>query len=97
MPYDRRTLRNIDEAYEEAKSGALDGALRWGVAGLVVFGASQIAWPLYRNLTVPFKAFLQMSTMITGGMVNADSRMQAAENKIRMEQRKFPSRNKANL
>lgn len=74
MPYDKNTLRNIDQAYEEAKLGALDGSLRWGAAGVIVFGIAQFTWPLYRNLTVPFKSFLQMSTMITGGVVNADAR-----------------------
>lgn len=74
MPYDRNTLRNIDQAYEEAKQGALEGAIRWGLAGFFVFSVAQYTWPIYRNLTVPFKSFLHMSVVITGGMVNADSR-----------------------
>ena len=89
MPHDRNTSRNIDQAYEEAKKGALEGSLRWGLASAVAFGAAHFTWPAYRALTVPFKAFLQMSVMITGGMVNADSRMQAAELKIRQEQRAY--------
>lgn len=86
MPYDRNTIRNIDQAYEEAKLGAMEGGLRWGLAGTFVFGVAQYTWPIYRNLTVPFKSFLLMSVIITGGMVNADSRMQRAEKKIRAEQ-----------
>lgn len=74
MPYDKNTMRNLDQAYAQAKEGALEGALRWGAAGLVVFGVAQFTWPLYRRLTVPFKSFLLMSTMITGGVVNADHR-----------------------
>lgn len=87
LTIDKHSLQNLDAAYAEAKLGALDGSLRWGAAGIVVFGIAQFTWPLYRNLTVPFKTFLQMSTMITGGVVNADSRMQAAEKRIRAEQR----------
>lgn len=74
MPYDKNTMRNLDQAYAEAKAGALDGSLRWGAAGIIVFCVAQFTWPLYRNLTVPFKSFLLMSTMISGGVVNADHR-----------------------
>lgn len=86
MPYDRHTLRNMDRAYGEAKKGALDGALRWGAGGVVVFSVAQFTWPLYRNLTVPFKTFLLMSCVITGGMVHADRRMQETEKLVRHEQ-----------
>ncbi|BFZ55306.1 hypothetical protein PYCC9005_002346 [Savitreella phatthalungensis] len=87
MPYDRHTLRNMERAYEEAKRGALEGALKWGGGSLVAFGVAQYTWPLYRNLTVPFKTFLLMSAVITGGMVNGDAAMQQAERVVRQEQR----------
>ncbi|KAI9746362.1 MAG: hypothetical protein M1818_000074 [Claussenomyces sp. TS43310] len=43
--------------------------------------------PVYRGLTLQFKVFLQMSGMVTGGMLDADSRLRAYELRVRMQRK----------
>ncbi|CAJ0554134.1 Ff.00g126460.m01.CDS01 [Fusarium sp. VM40] len=75
-----------DAAWEAARGGVI-GAFKWGV-GAAVLGAAGYIWsPLYRSMTVQFKVYLQMCGMVPGGMIEADSRLRAYEQRIRMERR----------
>jgi hypothetical protein len=50
-----------DQANSEAIDGGIDGAIRWFLGGVIVFGTAQLVWPVYRGLTIPFKVFMQCS------------------------------------
>ncbi|KAI1799970.1 hypothetical protein F4811DRAFT_541457 [Daldinia bambusicola] len=75
------------EAQWEATRGAAVGAVKWGAASAVLGGLGYVFSPLYRGLTVQFKVYLQMSGMILGSMIEADSRMREYEQRIRMQRR----------
>jgi hypothetical protein len=47
-----------DRANDEAIQGGIDGAIRWFLGGVIVFGTAQIVWPMYRGLTIQFKVSL---------------------------------------
>ncbi|UNI18956.1 hypothetical protein JDV02_005185 [Purpureocillium takamizusanense] len=71
----------------EAGKGALLGAAKWG-AGAAILGAIGYVWsPIYRNTTVQFKVYLQMSGMVLGGMIEADWRLRQYEYQMRMQRR----------
>lgn len=44
-----------EQANHEAIQGGKDGAIRWFLGGVIVFGTAQLVWPFYRRLTTPFK------------------------------------------
>jgi hypothetical protein len=44
-----------EQANYEAIQGGKDGAIRWFLGGVIVFGTAQLVWPFYRRLTTPFK------------------------------------------
>ncbi|KAI8633260.1 hypothetical protein F5Y19DRAFT_471529 [Xylariaceae sp. FL1651] len=75
------------QAQLEAVRGAGYGALKWGAATAALGGLGYVMSPVYRGLTVQFKLYLQMSGMILGGMIEADSRMRRYEQHIRMQRR----------
>ncbi|KAK7524290.1 hypothetical protein IWZ03DRAFT_366817 [Phyllosticta citriasiana] len=56
----------INSAAWVAARGAGVGAAKWGIYSAVLAGAGWMFSPIYRNLTVQFKVFLQMSGMIFG-------------------------------
>ncbi|KAI9793367.1 MAG: hypothetical protein M1816_000259 [Peltula sp. TS41687] len=74
-------------ASREAAKGGLVGALRWGFYGAVLGAAGYAFSPVYRNLTVQFKIYLQMSSMILGGWVEADERLREYEARVRKQRR----------
>ena len=48
----RQDIRDqADQANQEAIQGGIDGAIRWFIGGVIVFGTAQLVWPLYRGLT----------------------------------------------
>jgi hypothetical protein len=55
----QETLRaQADQAHAIAIQGGIDGAIRWTIAGIIVFGTAQLVVPFYRSLTLPFKVRL---------------------------------------
>lgn len=43
------------EAAHEATRGALHGAVKWGVVGVMLGGLGYLTSPIYRGLTLQFK------------------------------------------
>jgi len=77
-------LRNqAEQANNEAIKGGIDGGIRWFLGGIIVFGTAQLVWPVYRGLTIPFKAFLLSSVTATGAVINAEKRLNEYEKQIR--------------
>ncbi|KAF5659177.1 imidazoleglycerol-phosphate dehydratase [Fusarium heterosporum] len=77
--HDAMKSEEASDAAWEAARGGVAGALKWGV-GAAVLGAAGYIWsPLYRSMTVQFKVYLQMCGMVPGGMIEADSRLRAYE------------------
>ncbi|KAL2068092.1 hypothetical protein VTL71DRAFT_16190 [Oculimacula yallundae] len=72
--------------------GAAAGAAKWGFFAALLGGAGYRMSPIYRGLTIQFKVFLQMSGMILGACLEADSRVREYEAKIRMERRMLRDR-----
>ncbi|KAF2142980.1 uncharacterized protein K452DRAFT_286615 [Aplosporella prunicola CBS 121167] len=77
----------INSAAWVAARGAAVGAARWGIYSAVLAGAGWAFSPIYRGLTIQFKAFIQMSGMIVGSMVEADRRLVAHEQYMRAQKR----------
>ncbi|KAI1340940.1 hypothetical protein F5Y15DRAFT_36670 [Xylariaceae sp. FL0016] len=77
----------VKAAQWEATQGAGYGALKWGAASAILGGIGYMYSPLYRGLTLQFKVYLQMSGMIVGSMIEADSRMRQYEYQVRMQRR----------
>ncbi|KAG9255381.1 uncharacterized protein F5Z01DRAFT_51268 [Emericellopsis atlantica] len=76
-----------DQAAWEAAKGAVSGAAKWGVA-TAILGAIGYAWsPVYRATTIQFKVYIQMSGMVLGSMIDADSKLREYEAKMRMQRR----------
>ncbi|EGY18134.1 hypothetical protein HYQ45_012388 [Verticillium longisporum] len=76
-----------NEAAWEATRGAVAGAARWGLVAAVFGGAAQYFSPLYRGMTIQFKIYIQMSGMVFGSMIEADSRLREYEARMRMQRR----------
>ncbi|KAK7534361.1 uncharacterized protein J3D65DRAFT_483392 [Phyllosticta citribraziliensis] len=77
----------INSAAWVAARGAGVGAARWGIYSAILAGAGWAFSPIYRNLTVQFKVFLQMSGMIFGSMIEADRRLIQHEQVMRAQKR----------
>ncbi|KAK4448174.1 hypothetical protein QBC34DRAFT_114495 [Podospora aff. communis PSN243] len=75
------------EASWEAARGATYGAAKWGVATAVLGGFGYALSPIYRGLTLQFKVYIQMSGMVLGSMIEADSRLREYEASMRMRRR----------
>ncbi|KAK4032734.1 hypothetical protein C8A01DRAFT_20238 [Parachaetomium inaequale] len=75
------------EASWEASRGAVTGALKWGLATAVLGGIGYAVSPVYRGLTIQFKVYLQMSGMVLGSMIEADSRLRQYEARVRVQRR----------
>jgi hypothetical protein len=54
-----------EQANYEAIQGGKDGAIRWFLGGVIVFGTAQLVWPFYRRLTTPFKVRYPRTTPLT--------------------------------
>ncbi|KAI1123296.1 hypothetical protein F5Y10DRAFT_55707 [Nemania abortiva] len=85
MPRSALDTEEAKQAQMEALRGAGSGALKWGAAAAFLGGLGYAMSPIYRGLTVQFKVYLQMSSMILGGMIGADSRMRRYEQHIRTQ------------
>ncbi|KAI0966637.1 hypothetical protein F4678DRAFT_269053 [Xylaria arbuscula] len=85
MPRNALDNEEAKQAQMEAVRGAGTGALKWGAAAAVLGGLGYATSPIYRGLTVQFKVYLQMSGMILGGMIEADSRMRRYEQQVRVQ------------
>ncbi|KAI0525375.1 hypothetical protein F5B22DRAFT_336113 [Xylaria bambusicola] len=85
MPRNALDNEEAKEAQMEAVRGAGWGALKWGAAAAFFGGIGYATSPMYRGLTIQFKVYLQMSSMILGGMIEADSRMRRFEHQVRMQ------------
>ncbi|KAJ4306305.1 hypothetical protein N0V88_001105 [Collariella sp. IMI 366227] len=75
------------DASWEATRGAVDGAIKWGIASAVLGGVGYAVSPVYRGLTIQFKVYIQMSGMVLGSMLEADSRLRAYEARMRAQRR----------
>ncbi|KFH47615.1 hypothetical protein ACRE_014870 [Hapsidospora chrysogenum ATCC 11550] len=85
--HDLMKTEEANDAAWEAGKGAVFGAAKWG-AVTAVLGAIGYAWsPVYRRTTIQFKVFVQMSGMVVGSMIEADSRLREYEQKVRMHRR----------
>ncbi|KAI0205221.1 hypothetical protein F4808DRAFT_410970 [Astrocystis sublimbata] len=93
MPRSVLDTAEAKEAQMEAVRGAGIGALKWGTAAAFLGGLGYGMSPIYRGLTIQFKVYIQMSSMILGGMIEADSRMRRYEHRVRMH--RMAARNQA--
>ncbi|KAL8870679.1 MAG: hypothetical protein Q9174_003334 [Haloplaca sp. 1 TL-2023] len=75
----RRTAEEQDAANSEALRGAVVGAAKFGLVTLALGFAGTILSPIYRNLTIQFKVYIQMSGMTLGGWIEADRRLRSYE------------------
>ncbi|KOS18694.1 hypothetical protein ESCO_000419 [Escovopsis weberi] len=71
----------------EAGKGGLIGAAKWGAAAALLGTAGYVWSPVYRKTTVQFKVYVQLSAMVLGGMIVADSRLRQYEAQVRMQKR----------
>ncbi|KAI0456808.1 hypothetical protein F5B21DRAFT_125529 [Xylaria acuta] len=85
MPRSVLDNEEAKRAQMEAVRGAGSGALKWGAAAAVLGGLGYAMSPIYRGLTIQFKVYIQMSSMILGGMIEADSSMRRYEQRVRMD------------
>jgi hypothetical protein len=52
----RKDIRDqAEQANAEAIQGGIDGAMRYFIGGVIVFGTAQLVLPVFRSLTLPFK------------------------------------------
>ncbi|KAI1327811.1 hypothetical protein F5Y16DRAFT_185790 [Xylariaceae sp. FL0255] len=86
-PHKALESEDAKQAQAEAVRGAGYGALKWGAASAVLAGLGWCFSPVYRGLTVQFKAYLQMSGMLLGGMIEADASMRRYEHQVRIQRR----------
>ncbi|EAQ90690.1 hypothetical protein CHGG_02625 [Chaetomium globosum CBS 148.51] len=75
------------DASWEASRGAVVGAVKWGLATAVLGGIGYAMSPVYRGLTIQFKVYIQMSGMVLGSMIEADSRLRQYEARMRVQRR----------
>ncbi|KAK0265050.1 hypothetical protein LTR91_008792 [Friedmanniomyces endolithicus] len=75
----------LNAASRAAARGAVVGAAKWGIFSAAAAGLGYAFSPMYRGLTLQFKAFLQMSGMTTGSMIEADRRLRAHEVMVRRQ------------
>ncbi|KAI4289122.1 MAG: hypothetical protein L6R35_001618 [Caloplaca aegaea] len=66
-------------ANSAALRGAIVGAAKYGIASLALALVGTVISPVYRNLTIQFKVFIQMSGMTLGGWIEADRRLRGYE------------------
>ncbi|KAF2965855.1 hypothetical protein GQX73_g7721 [Xylaria multiplex] len=88
MPRSALDNEEAKQAQMEAVRGAGSGALKWGALSAFLGGVGYATSPIYRSLTIQFKVYIQMSSMILGGMIEADARMRRYEQNIRMQRMK---------
>ncbi|CAK7223916.1 hypothetical protein SCUCBS95973_005341 [Sporothrix curviconia] len=79
----------------EAVHGAVSGAAKYGVAFALLGGLGYAMSPIYRGLTIQFKVYIQMSGMVVGSMLEADSRLRQYE--AAMRQQRSVARHQARL
>ncbi|KAK7912039.1 hypothetical protein PG985_014520 [Apiospora marii] len=84
-PHDALNATDVHEAQWEATRGAVIGATKWGAASAILGAAAYAFSPIYRGLTIQFKVYIQMSGMILGSMIEADSHMRQYEYRLRMQ------------
>ncbi|KAK1672596.1 hypothetical protein BDP55DRAFT_672845 [Colletotrichum godetiae] len=85
--HDKMKSAEADDAAWEATRGAFIGAARWGLGAAVVGAFAYKFSPLYKGLTIQFKIYMQMSAMVLGSMLEADSRLREYEARVRLQKR----------
>ncbi|CCE27664.1 hypothetical protein E4U22_003973 [Claviceps purpurea] len=85
--HDPLRSEEVEAAGREAGKGALVGAAKWGLGAAVLGAIGYKWWPVYRGTTIQYKIYLQLSGMILGGMLGAESRMRQYEYQMRMQRR----------
>ena len=70
-----------------AGKGFLDGALRFGAISFLAHIALMRIHPVYRGLTIQFKAFIQLSSMTLGGCIFAERKVTDFNNMVRLRNR----------
>ncbi|EXJ80477.1 hypothetical protein A1O1_08622 [Capronia coronata CBS 617.96] len=84
------TVKNIappEHLTSLAVAGFASGALRFGTISLATHFLLNRRVPVYQNLTVQFKVFLQMSAMILGGCIFAERRVTDYNESVRRRNR----------
>ena len=61
---------------------------QWGLITAFLGVAGYVLSPIYRNLTVQFKVYIQTSGMILGGMIGGDRRLREYEFRSRVEKKR---------
>ncbi|KAK5945379.1 hypothetical protein PMZ80_002584 [Knufia obscura] len=70
-----------------AFNGFASGALRFGSISIASHLALNRLHPIYRNLTVQFKVFIQLSAMMLGGCIFAEKRVSEYNDMVRRKNR----------
>ncbi|RGP78169.1 imidazoleglycerol-phosphate dehydratase [Fusarium longipes] len=76
--HDAMKSEEANDAAWEAARGGVAGAVKWGI-GAAILGAA---------------GYLQMCGMVPGAMIEADSRLRAYEQRVRMQRRLMGDRAK---
>ncbi|KKA28047.1 hypothetical protein TD95_001544 [Thielaviopsis punctulata] len=90
MSWEARSAERETEATAaawESAYGAISGAVKWGIGAGIMAAVGMKMSPVYRGLTIQFKIYMQMSAMILGGMIEADSRLRMFEARMRQIRR----------
>ncbi|KAL8693660.1 MAG: hypothetical protein Q9218_001570 [Villophora microphyllina] len=75
----RRSVEEQSAANSEALRGAVVGAAKFGLITFALGLAGTFLSPIYRNLTIQFKVYIQLSGMTLGGWIEADRRLRSYE------------------
>lgn len=70
-----------------AARGFASGAFRFGSISVLTHIALNSVTPVYRNLTVQFKVFIQLSAMMLGGCIFAEKRVSEYNDMVRYRNR----------
>ncbi|CAN6662201.1 hypothetical protein TRVA0_034S00232 [Trichomonascus vanleenenianus] len=76
----------LQGAIDVILTNAAIGGIKGGVVGLGAAFAAHRCMPLYKTLTIPFKVFIQLGFMITGGCWRVDRELVRYERRIRFQQ-----------
>ncbi|KEF61678.1 uncharacterized protein A1O9_03246 [Exophiala aquamarina CBS 119918] len=84
------TIRDIapPEALSSiASQGFASGVLRFGTISFLAHLLLNARHPVYRNLTIQFKVFIQISSMTLGGCIFAEKRVSEFNDSVRRRNR----------
>jgi len=85
--HDADRINPPSELTSEAAKGFFTGVARFGSISLLTHLALTSFHPVYRNLTIQFKVFMQMSAMTLGGCIWAEKRVTEYNDMVRRRRR----------